>query len=544
MNSNYNRGIGGGRGGGSGGNRAIYGGDRGIYGNGGNRGVDSGNRAIDGGGGRGVDSGNRAIDGGGGNRGVDGGGGSGGNRGIYGNGGNRAIDGGGIGGGGSGGNSINLDLTKLISFCNSTVSNSTEYNLNFNLVSGYNEKSIIKNVNTCKVNLFDELKKIKSSLLLNEKGVSNKYTFIELQTVLFNLHTSCLNDKSGVSIDDIKGYKFVNMEGNDLVLLYPYVLDIPKNEDKIYSLINSLLLILHNTYAEQIMTSKKEIILTTLEIYKKKINMNEDFKKIIFEIANISNINIITIDSLKLSTLYKCENSTKYIILINISDNYYPVYNFSVGYYTAESLFLNYILSVSSTFYNDTGSIKKKSIDVKKKTKSGGTMKSVEGGGVEGGGVEGGCVDAFGNKEDGQYYDEVITNEDYSLYVSDIVPKKTKGGKAIETLKTIDACESGEGNKGSKGGESGSDKKKKNSKNIFIKDNDDTDEVFTKTEVIDYIELKKMLNKANKLEEIQSIAIKVGVPIVSGSTKEGKPKNRVKNDIVNDINKLFSLMII
>ena len=279
------------------------------------------------------------------------------------------------------------------------------------------------------------------------------------------------------------------------------------------------------------MTIKKEIILTTLEIYKKKINMNEDFKKIIFEIANISNINIITIDSLKLSTLYKCENSTKYIILINISDNYYPVYNFSVGYYTADSLFLNYILSLSSTFYNDIGSVKKKVIDVKKKTKSDNDCKN----------VNNDC-----NKEDGQYYDEVITNEDYSLYVSDIVPKKTKGGKAIETLKTIDACacESGEGNKGSKGGETGSDKKKKNSKNIFIKDNDDTDEVFTKTEVIDYIELKKMLNKANKLEEIQSIAIKVGVPIVSGSTKEGKPKNRVKNDIVNDINKLFSLMII
>jgi hypothetical protein len=438
-------------------------------------------------------------------------------------------------------------LTKLISFCNSTVLNSTEYSLNFNLGSGYNEKSIIKNVNTCKINLFDELKKIKSSLTLNEKGVSNKYAFIDLYTVLLNLHTSCLNEKSEDDVKDYKfvnmegnkfvnmeGNKFVNMEGNELVLFYPYVLDIPKNEDKIYSLVNSLLLILHNTYAEQLMTVKKEIILTTLEIYKKKVNMNEDIKKIIFEIANISNINIITIDSLKTSTLYKCENSTKYIVLINVSDNYFPIYNFSVGYYTKESLFLNYILSVSSTFNNDTTSIKKKGIDVKKKTKSGVAIGTTGGGGV----------DAFGKKEDGQYYDEVITNEDYSLYVSDIVPKKTKSSKAVETLKTFDACESGEGNKGGKGGESGSDKKKKNSKNIFIKDNDDTDEVFTKTEVIDYIELKKMLNKANKLEEIQAIAIKVGIPIVSGSTKEGKPKNRVKNDIVNDINKLFSMMII
>jgi hypothetical protein len=53
-----------------------------------------------------------------------------------------------------------------------------------------------------------------------------------------------------------------------------------------------------------------------------------------------------------------------------------------------------------------------------------------------------------------------------------------------------------------------------------------------------------MFTKASKLEEIQTIAIKLSIPIVSGSTKEGKPKNRVKNDIVNDINKLFSMMII
>lgn len=411
--------------------------------------------------------------------------------------------------------SVNLDLSKLISFCNSTVNNSTEYSINFNLESSYKQTSIIKNANTCKINVFEELKKIKSSLLLNEKGVSNKYTFIDLQTVLFNLHISCINN----------GNKFINIEGNELVLIYPYVLDIPKNEDKIYSLINSLLLILHNTYAEQIMTIKKEIILTTLEIYKKKIKINEDLKKNIFEIANISNINIIVIDSLSDVTLYKCENSMKYIVLVNISDNYFPIYNFSIGYYTIESLFLNYILSLSITytFINDECTIKKKENVVKKENKN--------------------ICNIDNNKVgDGQYYDEVITNEDYSLYVSDIVPKKIKGGKYIETLKPIDACEGSEGNKISKG-ENGSDKKKKNSKNIFIKDNDDVDEVFNKTEAVNYVELKKMLNKASKLEEIQIIAIKLGIPIVSGSTKDGRPKNRVKIDIINDINKLFSMMI-
>jgi hypothetical protein len=403
---------------------------------------------------------------------------------------------------------------------------------------------------------------------------------------------------------NMDGNKFVNMDGNELVLIYPYVLDIPKNEEKIYSLVNSLLLILHDTYAEQIMSTKKEIILTTLEMYKNKINVNKDkdnvnkdkdnvnknqynvnknqynvnknqynvnknqynvnknqynvdsdFKKIIFEIANISNINIITIDSLNLSTLYKCENNNKYIILINIFDNYYPIYNFSVGYYTSESIFLNYILSLSSpyTYIDDAkrkeNDAKRKENDANKKENDANKKENDANKKENDANKKDNDVKKKSKKEectskieDGQYYDEVITNEDYSLYVSDIVPKKAKGGKVIEMLKTIDACE--EGNKTGKGGENGSDKKKKNSKNIFIKDNDETDEVFNKSEAVNYIELKKMFTKASKLEEIRTIAIKLGVPIVSGSTKEGKPKNRVKNDIVNDINKLFSMMIV
>jgi hypothetical protein len=460
------------------------------------------------------------------------------------------------------GTSINLDLVKLISFCNSTVNNSTEYNINFNSGSGFNESSIIKNINTCKTNVIEELKKVKNNLLLNEKGVSNKYTFIDLQSILYNLQSVLFNLHNNLHDNKKEDMynNFMNMKGNELVLIYPYVLDIPKNEDKLYSLVNSLLLILHDTYAEQLMTIKKEIILATLEIYKKKINMatkvnvdakvnvDTDFKKIIFEIANISNINIITIDSLNVSTLYKCENSKKFIILINISDNYYPVYNFSSGYYTSESIFLNYMLTFSTVYINivdaNKGSFGKKDEVISTGTKKVGSIGTKEVGST--GKKDGGLC----KKEDGQYYDEVITNEDYSLYVSDIGPKKSKGDKALEDSKDVEASKGIDVSKGckivdmSKSGETGSDKKKKNSKNIFIKDNDETDEVFNKTETVDYNELKKMFNKASKLDEIQAIAIKLSIPIVSGSTKEGKPKNRVKNDIINDITKLFSMMII
>ena len=91
---------------------------------------------------------------------------------------------------------------------------------------------------------------------------------------------------------------------------------------------------------------------------------------------------------------------------------------------------------------------------------------------------------------------------------------------------------------------SDSKKKIKNDKNIFVvttkKENNNTEEdsVFAKTEVIslsDVMKIKKSLNNKMLLQEIQKIALKFQIPITEGSTKNGKPKNRTKDDLYKDI---------
>jgi hypothetical protein len=354
--------------------------------------------------------------------------------------------------------------------------------------------TIIKNINTCKIgNIIDDINKIKSNLLLNEKGIHNKYTFFDLSTVIYQLG---MNNK-----DDICN------TGNELVLIYPYSFNDTTNNEKWYSLLNSLLIILHDTYTNELMTTKKEIINTTSELYKKKINNFDNFKHVIQTVGNISNVNIIVLDSITDCTVYNNSQNNnsqnnnsqnnKYIVLINILENYYPVFNFDHKYYTNKSLFITHLLSIGTKY------------------------------------------DSHKAVDNTQFY-EVATNEDFSLYISEVGPNKK------EVIKKED-----------------SDKKKKKKKNIFIKDDEDKDKandktnnsiskhgidkdddvVFNKVEPINYVELKKMFKSSSKLDEIQAIALKLNISIISGSTKDGKPKNRVKNDIVNDITNLFNNII-
>lgn len=397
-------------------------------------------------------------------------------------------------------NKVNLDLNKLVNFCQATYNN-TEKNLLSNIVStvptsAHNNlinPTIIKNINTCKIgNISDDINKIKSNLLLNEKGIHNKYTFFDLNTVIYQLG---MNNK-----DDICN------TGNELVLIYPYIFNDATNDEKWYSLLNSLLITLHDTYINEIMTIKKEIINTTSDLYKKKINNFDNFKHVIQTIGNISNVNIIVLDSITDCTVYinnGQNNNGKYVVLINILENYYPVFNFDHKYYTNKSLFITHLLSIGTKY------------------------------------------DSHKIVENTQFC-EVATNEDFSLYISEVGPNKKEVIKKEVNKKEVNKKED-------------SDKKKKKKKNIFIKDDEEKvnngidkknidnvgkdDVVFNKIEPINYAELKKLFKSASKLDEIQAIALKLNIPIVSGSTKDGKPKNRVKNDIVNDINMLFNNII-
>jgi hypothetical protein len=65
--------------------------------------------------------------------------------------------------------------------------------------------------------------------------------------------------------------------------------------------------------------------------------------------------------------------------------------------------------------------------------------------------------------------------------------------------------------------------------------------VFKKTEIIDKNKISQIISNiksTTKLEQIQSFALELGLSIVSGSTKDGKPKNKTKNEIVDEIKKL------
>ena len=112
---------------------------------------------------------------------------------------------------------------------------------------------------------------------------------------------------------------------------------------------------------------------------------------------------------------------------------------------------------------------------------------------------------------------------------------------------------------------SDSKKKSKNSKDIFlskeiteenknIKENKDTKEnkkenndesTFKKTEVLTknkIEELIKSIKKTSTVADIQDIAMKLDILTVSGSTKTGKPKNKTRQELIDEINNKYNNM--
>ena len=66
--------------------------------------------------------------------------------------------------------------------------------------------------------------------------------------------------------------------------------------------------------------------------------------------------------------------------------------------------------------------------------------------------------------------------------------------------------------------------------------------VFKKTEVIDKAKIKEILSNiksSTKLEQIQAFALELNISIVSGATKDGKPKNKTKNELYESIIQYF-----
>ena len=368
--------------------------------------------------------------------------------------------------------SKNIYLDNLVSFSSTTYSNCYD-----------------KFINLAKIDINNEINKLKSNNSINEKGVFIQYNYIELSTLM--------------------DFKY-----NELVLVYPISFNIENENVSWYNFLNSLLLVLNNDYFNESNNIKKKYLDTLNEQLEKKIkfvnNFVNDFNDKLFEnVINTININLIILNysnDTKIK-IYKNNNLVnKYIIVYKIENNYLPIYNFNTKYYTDSSSFVKYLQEEFNKLKQNIN------LQINEEPEELEISKI--------------------NKND--YYNEFQTVEDYTLHVSEAVD-----------------------NKQNKELNSDNKKKKKNDKNIFItnkvdkkkeeeeKDNNkiEDESVFNKTEIISKVEIIKINNSfksTTKLEEIQNLCLKINIPTFAGSTKEGKPKNKTKAELLDEIKKYIS----
>lgn len=336
-----------------------------------------------------------------------------------------------------------------------------------------------KFINLAKIDINNEISKFKNNNSINEKGVFIQYNYIELATLM--------------------DFKY-----NELVLVYPISFNIENENIEWYNFLNALLLVLNTDYFNQPNNIKKKYLDSLSEQLEKKIKFvnnkkfdNNHDDKIFENIINTVNINLIILNysnDTKIK-IYKNNNmSNKYIIVYKIDNDYLAVCDFNTKYYLE-----------SSSFVKNLNEEHDKIMELKKE-------------------------ESKTNIND--YYDEFQTVEDYTLHVSEALD-----------------------NKQNKELNSDNKKKKKNDKNIFITNKIDKkkeeivedsvlskveDSVFNKTEIIskeDIIKIFSAYKSTTKLDDIQNLCLKIDIPIFAGSTKDGKPKNKTKTELLDEIKK-------
>jgi hypothetical protein len=436
-----------------------------------------------------------------------------------------------------------LYLDKLLEFTHSTYSNYYVQRGNKNF------------------DLNDEITKIKQNTSLNEKGVFIKYSFVDLSSLISSI------------------------EHDELVLIYPICFNIEENQEW-FNLLNSLLLILNEDYIKESNIAKKKMLHMADKMYKKHLtigkNLNEENYK---KISELTNLNLIILnndnddnDNCLSVTQYSKENISKWVVCYKFSNYYFPVWNFEKKFFDFDSNFIKYLRSISkeNKTMSDTAvkteTYTNPNVKVESKTDTDSFTDTAS------------YSEEFNDKtqntinklkiNDG--YEEFVTNENYALYISEALDtKNTQKNKVKKNEPNINVL--------------GEKKKPKTKKNIFvtleqkeveknnepvsikikdeqketsldntkikkneehsikmIKENDNFDSsVFKKTEVIDKNKVIKIISNiktTTKLEQIQAFALELGLSIVSGSTKDGKPKNKTKNEIIEEIKKLESVV--
>jgi len=292
-----------------------------------------------------------------------------------------------------------------------------------------------------------------------------------------------------VSLHEIIG-KNVIINFDPMILLNPINFKInEKNMEWVYML-HAFLLLLHDDYLKEDNYIKSSIFKIAYDKYKIVIDLPEILTdNDLQNIANTTGINLVIITEKNIINIYKNIKSKNWIVLIKLCGMYFPLYDFTHKCFKDTSNFITYLQSIGNV------------IDIKKKI-----IKPMI-----------------------KYEEEQSNDEDKVQFISEKVPDN------IETPKTHIKTKT---------------KTKQDSKNdIFlpnpninkvvetIKEEDNTLENNNKDELVKFL---NNIKSTTKLEDIQKFALLYNLTIIKGTTKEGKPKYRTKQDLIDDLQKIIS----
>jgi len=435
-------------------------------------------------------------------------------------------------------NKIYLD--KLCEFVLTTYNNYELNNKNFD----FNE--IIDNV--------------KQNNSLNEKGIFLKFNFVELKSLM------------------------PSFDYDQLVLINPLTFNLYGGNIEWYGFLNSLLTVLKDNYIHENNINKKTILELADKTYKKKIiigNVLDD--KIFDSITSSTNIILILIQNNKINIYNKNASTDKVVVMYKYLNEYYPIINWNQKYFNKSNQFIDYLFEQSNgkndftQLNNILSNDENKFIKVKSKKNKSKNINNENLDNIFSTQIDShfksnyenndneynkenlsdeentntntniNMINTNKNENEKDKYQELVTNEDYAIYISEAVNDTMLGKKKNTVL-------------------SDSKKKIKKSKNIFVTTNHDDgansiqsnpnqqnnnnnsksnslvvqedSSVFNKTEKIskkDIDDINNNLKSTSSLEQIQSYALKLGINIFSGATKTGKPKNKTKSELVTEI---------
>ncbi|AYV79983.1 MAG: hypothetical protein Gaeavirus4_6 [Gaeavirus sp.] len=331
-------------------------------------------------------------------------------------------------------------------------------------------------------NIDSDIELFRQNMSLNEKGTFNKYNYTDLQNIC-SLTADC---------------------PNQLVLLFPICFNLEENIEW-FNLLNSLLLVLNDDYIKESNNTKKKILTLADKIYKKHLIITEELSSEIYnKICEITNINLIIISNNTIK-IYERPSTEKWVPIVKHKNNYFPIWHFENRHFNTNSNFIKYLISQNTD---------------SKQSQSQKHIVHFE--------------PAPPTDELCDTYQEVLTIDDYTLYLSEI-PETTKQQTNNSDTK----------------------KKPKNNKDIFVSkeikptifDNIETeivepepilasDSVFKKTEIISkerITEIISSIKPTTRLEQIQQYALELQLTIVAGSTKTGKPKNKTRSELIAEI---------